>query len=332
MRISLFVQMFAVSSAFADVPNVEPPIVGQPANFSGIVGRVRVEVSVEPKEAKVEEPLIFVVRILGETSAKHPPRRETLQIFGDDADRDFWIEPMPDRDTAQAGVWSFFYRLRAKHADAKETPGVKVVYFQPDRRRYQTSFADAIAIVIRTQPAAPTATEARVLHAPALILELAPPPRHLGSQTGPRRLGTSEWLVAILIPPLLCWILARMLAWLYPPAEVRRRRAMHRAATRAIEELKRTDAKDAARAVEMVKRYVAERFGWAVAEWGPHEAEGALKRRGIAAAAREACVRFLAAWDRDRFAADKKTQPMAWNVKARELIETVEADPCVASS
>ncbi|MBX9679787.1 MAG: hypothetical protein K2X38_13575 [Gemmataceae bacterium] len=331
MRISLFVLLFAVPSGFAEVPNIDPPIVGQPPNFSGIVGRVRVEVSVEPKEAKVEEPLIFVVRILGETSSKHPPRREALKVFNNDADRDFWVEPMPDRDTAKDGVWEFTYRLRPKHADAKETPAVKLVYFQPDRRRYQTSFADAIAIVIRTQPAVPAATEPKVLHAPAILLELAPPPPNLASQTGPRRFGAWEWVVAIVIPPLPCWFFARMLAWLYPPAEVRRRRAMHGAATRAIDELKRTDGQDAARSVETVKRYVAERFGWAVGEWGPHEAEGALKRRGIAVAARQACVGLLAAWDRDRFDPETKTQPIAWNVKAQQVIETVEADPCVAS-
>jgi hypothetical protein len=331
-RFAFWMLLLATPRAVSQVPDIDPPIVGQPPNFNGIVGRVRVETSVDPKEAIVEEPLMFVVRVLGDASAKHPPRRELLRIFSEEAEHDFWIEPVPDRDVAKPGLWEFVYRLRAKHADVKEAPAVKLVYFHPDRRRYQTSFADPIAVTLRPRPAAPVAGEPKVVHAPAVILRISPLPSNLAAQTGPWLPSAAAWLAALLVPPLLILAGSWFFLWFHPSPEAQRRRSMHQAARQAIEELKRTDTHDAEHAVETVKRYVSQRFGWTIAEWGPREAESALKRRGLADEARAMCVRFLAAWDRRRFDPRTETTGVAWNAEARAVIETVEADPCVASS
>ncbi|MFO0863214.1 MAG: hypothetical protein U0744_00890 [Gemmataceae bacterium] len=335
MRIGLFALsmcLFAAPRGYAEIPDIEPALVGQPPNFSGIVGRVRVEVTIEPKEAIVDDPVMFTVRILGETSAKHPPRRELLKVFGEDAERNYWIEQVPDRDSTKPGVWEFAFRLRAKHAAVKETPAVKLVYFHPDRKRYQTSFADPVSVAFHPRPASPVPVEPKVLHAPAVLLQANPPPSNLSMQRGPWLPSAAKWFVAIAVPPVFGFALWRLFTTLFPAPEIRRTRAMHRAAAKAFEELKRADVNDASRAAETVKRYVAERFGWAIAEWGPHEAESALKRRGLAFTARRKCVRFLAEWDRRRFDPSSQVDSISWTNDARDVIETVEADPCVASS
>jgi len=311
-----------------EFPEVDPPIVGQPAAFSGIVGKVRIETIVEQKEAVVEEPLTFVVRIVGEASAKHSPRRESLKIFGDDAERDFWIEPMPDRDQAKPGVWEFAYRLKAKSADVKETPTVKLVYFQPAAKRYQPTFGDRIPLTIRPRPAVVVeAKEPRVLHAPHTILELAPRP----ASECVWQPSTTFWLTAFLGPPLLCIAAAIALRFRNSDAQAQRRRAMHRAAQTALAKLKHVPNDDAANAVDAFAKYLATRFGWNFAELGPHEAETSLKRRGVAPDARLRCAELLAAWDRHRFSR-QHANGIAWPLQATEAIRALEEDPCMARS
>src|SRR5436309_1725216 len=53
---------------------VDPPVAGRPAQFSGVVGRYRLEVSAAPTSVVVEEAVTLRVRVVGQGPARYQPR------------------------------------------------------------------------------------------------------------------------------------------------------------------------------------------------------------------------------------------------------------------
>ena len=142
----LFV-MFAVAE--------EPPRVGRPVDFSGVVGRFRIEADVSPKTVPVEDPLTLRVTIHGE-AVTTPPTRGELRIFPEELD--FFREDAVDEDRADpaAGTWTFVWRLRPKSTDVREVPALRLVYWSPMLRRFQAATTDPVPIEVRPAEAVKT--------------------------------------------------------------------------------------------------------------------------------------------------------------------------------
>ena len=142
MIAALLLTMFAVAD--------EPPLGGRPPNFSGIVGRFRIEADVDSKSVTVEDPLTLRVTIHGE-SVTTPPTRGNLRIFPEDFD--FYREEVAEEDRADpaTGTWTFVWRLRPKTTDVREVPPLRLSYWSPMLRRFQAATTEAVPIEVGPQ-------------------------------------------------------------------------------------------------------------------------------------------------------------------------------------
>src|SRR5262245_40260511 len=90
-----------------------PPKLGQPADFSGVVGTFQSRAEAKPKTVAIEEPITLTITITGRAVAPHTPKRENLRLFPEGTLRDFFIEPAGEQRAD--GAWIFVYRLRPRH-------------------------------------------------------------------------------------------------------------------------------------------------------------------------------------------------------------------------
>src|SRR5262245_52359638 len=121
----------------------EPPIAGRPEDFSGLVGPFRISSTAVPTEVYVEDPLPLTVIITAQPDRSFrasQPDRARLRLFCKEMKEDFFIEPMSEKDRylEQEKTWQFVYRLRPKRPAVKSVPGLKLVYYLPARRKYQS--------------------------------------------------------------------------------------------------------------------------------------------------------------------------------------------------
>src|SRR4051794_139055 len=105
----------AVLNAAASA-QVQPPLVGQPEDFSGAGGTYTIRRSAAPTEVMIEEPLLLTVAITGAGPSGQQPRRDLLKLFPPDVEEDFFIEPLAEKDRylPKDKTWEFLYRLRPK--------------------------------------------------------------------------------------------------------------------------------------------------------------------------------------------------------------------------
>ncbi len=161
--------MFTLASAArADdgLPSAVPP------HFSQIVGKYAISAAAAPTEVRVEQPITLKVQITGQGPVNQQPQRQRLRIFPEDIADDFFVEDVPEQDQAQPGegVWEFVYRLRPKHETVTQIPGLRLLYFAPRIKRFQSRFTDEIPIKVTAQPhtpavAAPVQISERFRHA-----------------------------------------------------------------------------------------------------------------------------------------------------------------------
>src|SRR6266404_5669745 len=198
------------STLRAQTPSIEPPLAGRPAQFSNIVGAYTIQVSAEPIDVPVEEPIVLRVTITGRGPAKYQPDRKQLRIIPETWSRDFYVEPVQDSDRRlpDEGTWVFVYRLRPKHQRVTAIDGIKLAFYQPPTGnapgRYQTVYADPIAISVKPRPAAPEIRQdLPVRTAPASFYEL--PDTAAVLTPWPQAPAISGWLVCVVLlaPPLV---------------------------------------------------------------------------------------------------------------------------------
>src|SRR5262245_48512471 len=108
---------FNVSAVGAQDGAVAPPKLGQPTDFSEVVGVFQIIAAAKPTTVAVEEPLTLTVTISGSAVTTYVPTRDKLRIFPDDVQRDFFVEPVGE--TENNGSWEFVYRLRPKQLQVK---------------------------------------------------------------------------------------------------------------------------------------------------------------------------------------------------------------------
>lgn len=300
-----------------------PPRLGQPADFSQVVGVFQIAAQVKPAAAAVEEPLTLTVTITGQAQPPHLPNRDRLQLFPDEMQRDFYVEPAGERQ--RDTTWEFDYRLRAKHAEVKYVPGLKLVSYNPRQRRYQTAYSEAIPVTITLPTMGKLDSNGlNVVQAPASFFDLA---RHEPAPRSPLMVGSPFQEIALItLPPLACWLGLRWLRFRRRgdfQRQQRRRRAVAQAAAALATT---TDAQTKAR---LVTDYLRLRLELPTQEPTPAEIECWLKRRGVKRDLRERWRQFLQACDAVQFAPAEVAGSNTAGDLAIPLIRALEEEPCL---
>ena len=314
--------LLGTQSAYAQRPAIDPPIAGRPIDFSSIVGNYTIEASADARSVLVEEPITLRIRIAGMGPPKYEPARKNLQILPD-WQADFFVENVPDEDRVvkDEKAWLFVYRLRPKHAKVNEIDGIKLVYFDPDTRKYATRYADRIEI--RVKPNTDPPVEAPMPQAtPNSFYDIADSADIL-TPADARSMSALGFSLLLVIPPLVC--VSGLLLWrrFFPDEHIRRARQRSEASRRALARLKTGDAP-----WSTVHGFLEERFEFEVDDPTPADVEAFLKRRGFASDHCAQAKAFFQVCDAGRFG---MTPADAERLKkdAANLIQRLEADACV---
>jgi hypothetical protein len=330
-RLSMAVWIFfSVSAVGAQDDAAAPPKLGQPSDFSEIVGVFQISAGAKPTTVAVEEPLTLTVTITGSAVAPYVPTRDKLRIFPDDVQRDFFVEPVAE--TEKSGSWEFVYRLRPKQQHIKLVPSLKLVYYSPRQRRYQSAYSDAIPLtVIARRDAEVSVPGLRVVQAPASFYELSKQDTSDSAfamafirQSPPNLLGLAA------VPPLLCVVGAWW--WRRRQRQIGDRARESRQLMEQTTTMLAQSAQDAAATTKLLTDYLRLRLDFPAQEPTPREVERWLKRRGIAKPTRERWRQLLTGYDAGRFAPESATKQVAAGAEAAELVRILENETCRAGS
>lgn len=308
---------------------MEPPVAGRPDDFSGIVGVYRIDITAAPTELHVEDPLTLVVKITGEGPAEFQPQRKSLRIFPPAMNEDFFIEPLPEKDRRLESekAWEFAFRIRPKRDGVTMVPGLKLVYYHPARRKFQSSYATAIELKVTPKPAVQPPIVAEAVSAPAHFFELTSAAEVLG-QNSRWRLDQPIVLLALLLaPPILA------LAWRWRDHRDRRN-GMHlalllrsQAAKHALHTLEQSQNQGGEKVFVVLNEYLHQRFDVPMAEPSQREVERVLGRAGVGKAVRNRVKQFLDACDAVRFGPNGKADSLLAG-QAAQLIQVLEEESC----
>lgn len=293
-----------------------------------VIGNYGLEASAAPTTVHVEEPVILRVRISGSGPAQAMPRRKDVQ-FPPEWSRDFYTFELPAEDRADpaAGTWEFVYRIKPKRAGVLVIGGLKLPYYNPTRRRYQTAYQEA-DLALKVLPAAPPRADWHVAAAatPEALCAIADADAVLAGPPATALSVSPWWALLALGPPALCWLGYRAARRRWPDAATRDRRRRSAAARGA---LARLDAA-AEPPWDVVGDYLRERLGLSAVEPTPGDVEQLLKRRGLARAVGTQARAFFAACDAIRFGPVEASAVAALRADAALLIQAVEGDRCLA--
>ncbi len=323
--LSLALLYAAALPAFAQRAPSDPPLVGRPEEFSNIVGKYTIDISADPLEVPVEEPITLRIRITGVGPQKYEPKREHLRILPDWTD-DFYVENVLDEDRVQKDdkTWLFVYRLRPKHVNIKEIDGLKFIYYDPEYRgktKFVSRPIDPIAISVKPKRDLTTAVETPTA-VPDSFYEIDDS-QNLLAHTTPFFVSPVAMALTLAIPPLACMIGALAWRWIFPTEAQRKMRHRSQSAQRALAQLPSSEP-----AWIILRRYLHERFDFAVDDPTPPDVSVFLKRRGFAKERCAAAAAFFAKCDAVRYT-DASIDPQTLRNDAARLIHALEADPCV---
>jgi hypothetical protein len=286
----------------------EPPAQGRPVDFTGLVGRFRIEAAIEPAKVVVEDPVTLTITIRGD-KAGPPPSRGNLRLPAELKEQ-FFVEDIPelDRTMTDGKAWEFVWRLRPKTTDIREVPPLQLSYYAPMLRRYQSARTEGMPLVVQARESVVVPDQTPVAFDPA-FMEVVPfsGRTEVAATTWLDSLGWRWWLVVGPILAVLSWRSAR------PRTAIRRGSAADLAATETNPE-------------RALLRYLELRFGWTAAEPTPGEIDRVLKRAGVSAESRGHWRNWWHERDASRFS------PVATMTSARpeatELIRLIEEEPC----
>jgi oxygen tolerance protein BatD len=141
---TLHTDKFVSSSAPLTIEIHPVPSAGQPASFSGAIGRFQVEADVNPKILRVGDPLSVTLTVRGEglLETVHPP---ALEQQGPLAQK-FKVQTDPPAVKTDSDTKTFTYTLRPRHAGIREVPSIEMAYFDPDTQRFQVVRSAPVAL------------------------------------------------------------------------------------------------------------------------------------------------------------------------------------------
>lgn len=309
------------------IPAVTPP------QFSRIVGKYSISSSASPTEVQVEMPVTLTVHISGQGLLNYQPQRRHLRIFPDEIADDFYVEEVPDEDRAPASVqervWTFVYRLRPKHVKVQAIPELRLLYYVPGGRGFQSTFAPDIPIKV-TPPPEPTPAKLglKVVVVPDRFYHLRSVEDVLRDDTPLSRPGPGVLLALVAGPPLACWLWYARWRRCHPNAAESTQRRRSRAARLALASLADQPG-NVERTRAAAVDFLRQRLELTAAEPTPVEVARHLKRLGFATSVVSGWANLLHACDHVRFTSSPSAPGTDLATEAVRLIRELEADPCV---
>lgn len=323
----------AVSSAFADT---EPPVAWQPTDASSAEGAgFAVTMRASPTDVAAEGPITLTIRVQATGAWQRPPHRPSiasLKTF-----KGFEIAPSnsagPDRSDAAGGWWEFDYRLRPRMAAVTKIPGIAFHYYNAQvpvaERRWQTTFADPIALTVRPRPAL-TARDVQgqtpPAKLPAVIYAFAHGPGVLVPEQPFSLPGPFAIALLLLIPPAVCVGGGFLWCCRHPGSLGRRQNS--RAAQQALKALDSlgADEEQPIRAAAIVSAYLRERMETPPGALMPGEVAETLQKAGYEPALAAKGADFFRACEHARFAPDRNGAAHTLQSAAANLIRSVEEE------
>jgi hypothetical protein len=145
---ALRTEKFVSSSAPLTIDIRPVPTAGQPASFSGAIGRFQLTVDANPKILRVGDPLSVTLTVRGEglLETVHPPALEQQGSLA----QDFKMQADPPAVKTDSDAKTFTYILRPRHTGVREIPPLEMAYFDPDTQRFQVVHSAPVPLRIDT--------------------------------------------------------------------------------------------------------------------------------------------------------------------------------------
>jgi len=291
------------------------PAAGQPADFAGHVGSYRMQVTAEPTEVNVGDPITLTITLAG-PEYLDPVEGPDLER-NEELNRSFRLSP------AEPGVLDgrakvFKRILRAKTADVTRIPPLRLPYFDSAAQEYRVAESPAIPLSVKAVKvvtaldaqgnSAPVAEAGRKLQ--AWSRGIAANCEDLGALTD-QHVGPDAWLrsptwgAALALPPLL-WAVTLAVATTVrrrnaDPAARRSRQALARA-RRQLKGAAGAGPEAPARVLEALREYFGAKLRQSSGALVFRDVEGALRERGVAAADLQAIRELFEVCEAGRYA------------------------------
>jgi hypothetical protein len=275
-----------------------PPVAGRPADFSGAVGGPFVAAArVDRPSVAVGDPVELTLTVTGPGDLSGL-RRPDLKRLSDFASR-FDVRDGLESHSPHPPSRRFTYWLRPRSADVSAVPRVKLVYYNPAVRAFQTTYSEPVPLRVAPREPARPAVPAEVTRWADRVDALAAPTL---ARVGWSRLdGIVPWL----IPPAAC--LFGYAAWRFV-----RGRPTDAAAERALQRL-RAPADDPARTVaDTLCEFLRDRVGLPAGATSPADVSAFLYDHRLPPAAIDRVRSVLARCDEWRYADGRaQAQPLS---------------------
>ena len=120
---ALRTEKFVSSSAPLTIDIRPVPTAGQPASFSGAIGRFHLEADANPKILRVGDPLSVTLTVRGEglLETVHPPALEQQGTLA----QDFKVQADPPAVKTDSDAKTFTYTLRPRRTGIREVPPLR---------------------------------------------------------------------------------------------------------------------------------------------------------------------------------------------------------------
>ena len=185
------------------------PKQGRPENFSGAIGKFKMEASVNPKKTGPGDPVTLRVAVTGQGNFE---AMGAPVLTGDENWRTYppseKFQPADGVNFSGEKVYEFMLVART---DQTQTPGVTFSYFDPDTGKYETLTQAPLAVEARAgepNQAPPAAAESTASKSEIGADAKAAAPTPL------KPVGSSSWTLPILNPAFLMANAALGLVWL----------------------------------------------------------------------------------------------------------------------
>jgi hypothetical protein len=314
----------AIVLALQSAPDVAPPVVGRPADFSGAVGGpFVVQWLADRIDVTAEEPIALTLRITGPGDLATMPRPPLGKL---DAFKPLAVDDLDDGLVpGEPPRREFRYRVRPRTAAATEIPRFKFVYFNPKivpaSRGYQTTYADPLRLTVKPRPS-PVMPGASAV--PEWMLRdeshelYDQPPRSLwrdrlgwvlakvGLSAGDTGMSVGWWPVVIVlaVPPVVCGLWWTTWRRVNPDAARLAAGRRSRAAAAAIRALGRAGIDRPDLVAAAVRAYLRDRIGLSATATTPAEIAAELSKAGCPSALVSATTDLARRCDAARFAPD----------------------------
>lgn len=128
------------------------PSAGQPASFSGGVGRFRLKADATPTALKVGDPLSLTVTVRGEENSLLETVRPLHLQDQPALAQDFKIHTDPPAVKTEADTKTFTYTLRPRHAEVRAVPPIDMAYYDPETGRFHVLQSDPVPLQVEGAP------------------------------------------------------------------------------------------------------------------------------------------------------------------------------------